>query len=134
MQLQSACVCVCVYICIYVHVSIQNPRASTVQNIVKSFKLAPEGLGSPRTTMLQLKLLPRRSKLVQAYLHGTLPELINLTSLHITLARIFQFQLWTQLSCNYFKYCCIMLHCAMQTSLQNTGAYSSPPWDCSFKL
>ena len=111
-------VCVCIYICIYVHASVQTPGASTVQNIAKGFKVAAEGVGSPRTTMLQqLKLLPQRSKLVQAYLHGTLPELINLTSLHTTLTWISQFQLWTQLSCNYFKCCCIMLHCAMQTSL-----------------
>lgn len=47
----SLCVRVCIYI--YVHASIQTPGASTVQNISKSFKLAPEGLGSPCTTMLQ---------------------------------------------------------------------------------
>lgn len=72
----SLCVCVCIYI--YVHASIQSPGASTVQNIAKSFKLAPEGLGFPCTTMLQqLKILPQTSKLVQAYLRGTLPELLK---------------------------------------------------------
>lgn len=72
----SLCVCVCVYI--YVHASIQTPGASIVQNIAKSFKLAPEGLGSPCTTMLQqLKVLLQTPKLVQAYLHGTLPELLK---------------------------------------------------------
>lgn len=71
------------------HATTQTPGVFTGQNVAKSFKPAPEGLGSPCATMLQpLKLLPQRSKLVQAYLQVTLPELINLTSLHTTLTWI----------------------------------------------
>lgn len=56
----------CMYMCECIHTKPRNPYSSKCS---KELRLAPEELSSPHATVL-----------VQPYLHGTLPELINLTS------------------------------------------------------
>lgn len=70
LQSIHACVFVqtfaCMYMCEHICTKPRNPYSSKCS---KELRLAAEELGSPRATVL-----------VQPYLHGTLPELINLTS------------------------------------------------------
>lgn len=127
----SFCVCVCVYLYLFMHLCrLQEPNRSGHSRLSNWLQ---ERLGSPHTKMLQqLKLQPQRSKRVRAFLCP--PGLGCQTSPLSTQPCLqSQFQWQAQLSSNYFKCCCIMLHCAMQTSLGNSGMSSSPPWDCSCK-